>query len=240
MELTAQPASGANRYLLVLALSALVLVSCGAESDVPTLSAAPTSSTVRMASPSTDPSTTTNSSSASTATTTPPVAATAPTTTASAAVKPPADTDFAALVGGRVRAFFAARAQVAALTSPEPVTQLIAPVAIGNALETVKRESDRRLAAGLTVQSGTQKRSQLRVGRPTINGSNVLVSACAVEDVQETNATTGAVVSTRLTTRNYRVDLTQVDGQWLVSSFAVLQQWEGVAGCALAPADFPN
>ena len=40
-------------------------------------------------------------------------------------------------------------------------------------------------------------------------------------------------------THNYTIEMALVDGVWKVSRIVRLQQWEGVAGCALAESDYP-
>ena len=50
---------------------------------------------------------------------------------------------------------------------------------------------------------------------------------------------TGAVVNDDVVTHNYQINLELHDGVWKVSRIVRVQQWEGVAGCALSPADYP-
>lgn len=64
-------------------------------------------------------------------------------------------------------------------------------------------------------------------------------AACPVDDGVIFDVATGVVVNDDVVTHNHQINLELHDGVWKVSRIVRVQQWEGVAGCALSPADYP-
>ncbi|HRW42149.1 MAG TPA: hypothetical protein P5193_11430, partial [Microthrixaceae bacterium] len=65
-------------------------------------------------------------------------------------------------------------------------------------------------------------------------GDRAVVQECVVDDGLVVSRDTGEVVDDSVSTHNVQAEMLRVDGVWKVSEARLLQQFEGVAGCALA------
>lgn len=74
-----------------------------------------------------------------------------------------------------------------------------------------------------------------RVEVVEIDRDHAVVQECVVSDGVIIRRDTGEVVNDEVATHNVRGELLRVDGAWRVSAAELIQRWEGVAGCALAP-----
>jgi hypothetical protein len=118
--------------------------------------------------------------------------------------------------------------------SPPSTARTLEEVATGAQLQRASEETAANRSAGLAF-----RRPEKSVARRTVEVRDVVgdlanVSDCAVSDGIVYRVVTGEVVSSAATTRSIDAVMRRVDGAWKVETTKVLQQWEGVAGCALA------
>lgn len=219
--------------LLVLGLAVSGCSSSG--SDTPQLGAESTTSTATATS-TTRPSTTTSlpSSTSTTSTTRPP--AVQPSTSSSS---PPTAQTVELLLAGRVRAFFDTREAANAAPAPNPDFPQLPDVATGEALQSVRDETTRRRDQGQAIRDGAQNLAAIRVGFVTVTGTTATVAACSIDDGVIFDVASGRIVNDAVYTHNYRIDLEQSGDIWRVSRIVRIQQWDGRAGCANSPGDFP-
>jgi hypothetical protein len=64
-------------------------------------------------------------------------------------------------------------------------------------------------------------------------GDEATVSDCRVDDGQIVIAATGEVVNDLVGTALYEASMVVDDGRWKLRSLTLVQEWDGVAGCAL-------
>lgn len=143
------------------------------------------------------------------------------------------------VLAGRVRDLFAARMAANDAPVPDPDDPGLAAVAIGEELADLIAETSQRRDNGLAFRAGDGALAEVRVGFVEAQETTATVSVCSIDDGVIYRLDTGDVVDDDVSTNNYQIDLQLVDGVWLTSRVVRLQQWEGVAGCALAPGDFP-
>ena len=210
----------------------LMIAGCGGGSDTPKVDAAagtPTSSvpTSRANVPVTTAATATTKATTTTAASNAMGTVTAPT--------PPAQQ----VVATRVRAFFAARDAANAAPAANPAAPQLADAASGTALKDVRDETTRRRDAGQAIRNGQQNLAEIRVGFVSINGATATAAACSIDDGVIFEVATGRVVNDAVMTHNYRIDLELTGEVWRVSQIVRIQQWNGRAGCANSPGDFP-
>ncbi|MDY7106809.1 MAG: hypothetical protein S0880_37010 [Actinomycetota bacterium] len=222
------------RHALVIAavVGASIVVGCSGEDSTRT-AAAPTSSST-----SAEQVATTDTGESTSVTAAP---ATAPTSepTAAAPVPEAVEPSGEELVGSRVRAFFEVREAANGGPRPNPGDPALAEVAAGEALAAMVAETQQRLDGGLGIRAGEQALAEIRVGTARFGGDTAEVAVCSIDDGVIYEVATGAVVDDDVVTHSYLFDLELVDDQWRVVRVVRLQRWEGVAGCALAPGDFP-
>jgi hypothetical protein len=225
------------RSLIVAAACAVLVVSCSGGDDTPRLAAGATPA-VRAPSSTVTTAATTSLSGPSTAVSpTTSRANVAPTTTASTSAAPGAAVE--PQLASRVRGLFVAREAANAAPAPKPDSAQLAEFASGEALLSIRDETTRRRDLGQAIRASAANLAQLRVGFVTMTGTTATVAACSVDDGVIFEVATGRVVNDSVITHNYRIDLEQVGGVWRVSRIVRIQQWEGVAGCARSPGDFP-
>jgi hypothetical protein len=64
-------------------------------------------------------------------------------------------------------------------------------------------------------------------------GEEATVRDCRVDDSQVVIAATGEVVNDLVGTTLYEASMVREDGRWKLHSLTILEEWDGVAGCAL-------
>jgi hypothetical protein len=116
---------------------------------------------------------------------------------------------------------------------PDPAAPALAESATGEQLGVVTRETQRNLDQGLTFQDRSGPAAIQRVRVVEVDGDRAQVQECVVDDELLVDRETGAVVDDSIETHSVVGDLERVVGEWRVSSVRLVQQWEGVAGCAL-------
>ena len=231
-----------NRLAFVVLAIALVATACGGDDDA----VAPPQTTPAAEVPSEpvmhetpEPTETAAVEASPTPATTPaPEPTTAPVAEPTAAPNgddPVTSTDVAA----RVRAYFEAPEATNAGPEPDPRDPRLEAVASGEALRAVRAETRRRAEAGQAIRPGQQGLAEIRVAIAQGGPESATVSVCSIDDGVIYVVESGEVIDDSVVTHNYLIDLVPADGVWTVDRITRLQQWEGVAGCALAPDDFP-
>jgi hypothetical protein len=117
---------------------------------------------------------------------------------------------------------------------PDPASPALVESATGEQLGVVTRETQRNLDQGLTFQERSGPAAIQRVRVVEVDGDRAQVQECVVDDELLVDRNTGAVVDDSIETHSVVGALERVGGEWRVSSVRLVQQWEGVAGCALA------
>lgn len=179
-------------------------------------------------------SSTTTTESRRTSTTTEATTSTAPTesTTTTSGSAPSGQTDEEEIVAryiGYWDARFAANSG-----TPNPDDPALRDFATGAQLDAVIAETRRNLENGLAFRPAANPSDIQRVNVIELEGDHAVVQECVVTDGVIYRRDTGEIVDGEVYTQNIRGELQRVDGVWRVSSARLVQQWEGVAGCAHA------
>ena len=221
-------------FVLIL-IASVALAACSSGSDDASV---PSSSTTPSA----------GSDDASTSSTTA-VPTTAPTTSAPATTEVEAtpttepatelEASIEEVLADQIRGYFDARAAANAAPAPNPDDPRLAEFAVGEELAAVVASTQGRLDAGEAIRPGDAGLADIRVGFVDAGASGASAAACAVDDGVIYDLGTEVVINDDVVTHTYQIDLELHDGVWKVSRIVRVQQWEGVAGCALSPADYP-
>ncbi len=143
------------------------------------------------------------------------------------------------VVADQIRGYFNARAAANAAPAPNPDDPQLAKFAVGDELAAVVASTEARRDSGQAIRPGDEGLADIRVGFVDAGASGASAAACAVDDGVIYDLATDGVVNDDVVTHNYQIELELHDGVWKVSRIVRVQQWEGVAGCALSPADYP-
>lgn len=119
--------------------------------------------------------------------------------------------------------------------TPNPDDPALRDYATGAQLDAVIAETQANLDQGLAFRRAANPAGIQRVEVAQIDGDRAVVQECVVSDGVIIRRDSGDVVNDEVATHNVRAELLRVDGVWRVSSAQLIQRWEGVAGCALAP-----
>ncbi|MGB3053834.1 MAG: hypothetical protein WBB52_03200 [Acidimicrobiales bacterium] len=117
---------------------------------------------------------------------------------------------------------------------PNPDDPALRDFATGRQLDAVVAETQSNLDAGVAFERATEPHNIQRVTVVEIDGDRAVVQECVVDDGLVVSRDTGEVVDDSVSTHNVQAEMLRVDGVWKVSEARLLQQFEGVAGCALA------
>lgn len=208
--------SQTRQRAVVLVLSSLALVaSCGGDSPE---SAAGSGTTTSVDS-------TTTTTSVDTTTTTSSVPRTS--TTIDRATNPEEE------VIDRYVGFWVARLEANSGT-PDPSDPALAEFATDEQLDRVIAETQRTLDEGLAFEAPDDPADIQSVTVVSIDGDTAVVQECFVDDTVVIRRDTGEIVDDSVRTQNIRGTLRLIDGNWKVSRAELLQESEGVSGCALA------
>lgn len=169
-------------------------------------------------------------SSTTTATTGP--ASTSESTTSTSGSTPPGESTEEEIVA-RYIAYWDARFAANSGT-PNPDDPALRDFATGAQLDAVIAETRANLENGLAFRPAANPSDIQRVDVIQLEGDHAVVQECVVTDGVIYRRDTGEVVDGEVYTQNIRGELQYVDGAWRVSSARLIQQWEGVAGCAHA------
>ena len=117
--------------------------------------------------------------------------------------------------------------------TPNPQHPALAEYATGAQFAAVTAETEQNLDEGLAFRPRESPANVHRVRVVSIEGDRAVVQECFVDDGLVVRRDTGEVLNDEVATQNVRGELTRVDGVWRVSKAELIQEWEGVAGCAL-------
>ena len=154
---------------------------------------------------------------------------------ATTAVDPPATT-YASVeeeIVDRYRSFWQARFE--ATSPPNPDDPALRDFATGAQLDQVLGEIEGHRTAGTELRRRPDGAEVQRIDVVEVKGDTAVVQECFVDDGLVVRSSDGSVVDDTVRTYNVRGDMQRVDGQWRLAKTTLVQQWEGVAGCALAP-----
>ena len=160
---------------------------------------------------------------------------TASTTTASTSTTESADleSNIESVLADRVRGYFDARASANAAPAPDPLSPGLAEYATGEELAAVVANTERRRDGGEAIRPGETALAEIRVAAGTVNRDSATVAACVIDDGVIFDVASGEVINDDVVTHNYQIELVLDGGVWKVARIVRVQQWEGVAGCAL-------
>gem|GEM_PF-2265071 len=226
--ITKSEVSPMKSFLLVL-VAAIALAGCSSDGSDGAL---PTPSSVDESDAPTTSTTVESTSSAPQATTAP---ETSPTTEPTTAVLTPIEE----VIADQIRGYFDARGAANAAPAPNSDDPRLAEFSVGEELAAVVANTQTRLDSGQAIRPGDEGLADIRVGFVDAGASGASAAACAVDDGVIYDLASDVVVNDDVVTHNYQIDLELHDGVWKVSRIVRVQQWEGVAGCALSPADYP-
>lgn len=111
---------------------------------------------------------------------------------------------------------------------------MLAEFATGPQLDNVVAETRRRLDDGLALRSADPSKTSHDVTVIRQTGDRAELQDCFVNDGIVYRTDTGEVVDDSVVTRSVSADMVLVDDVWKLERATVVQQWEGIAGCALA------
>lgn len=117
---------------------------------------------------------------------------------------------------------------------PDPDDPALAEFATGAQLENVVAETRQRLEDGLALRAAEPTRTSHDVTVVSQTDDQAELQDCFVNDGIVYRADTGEVVDDSVVTRSVSAVMVLVDGVWKLERATVVQQWEGIAGCALA------
>lgn len=114
-----------------------------------------------------------------------------------------------------------------------PGAPSLAEYATGSQLENVTAETQQRLDDGLALRPADQPATDHRVHVVSVTADRAELQDCFVNDGVVYRVETGEVVDEAVVTRSVSASMAIVDGVWKLERATVIQEWEGVAGCAL-------
>lgn len=104
--------------------------------------------------------------------------------------------------------------------------------ATGPQLEQVVTETRQRRDQGLAIRRPEPSVYERRVKVVSVEGETASLQDCVTNDGIVYRVGTGEVIDSSVVTRNLAVTMRRVDGMWKLAETRILQEWEGVAGCA--------
>jgi hypothetical protein len=205
------------RLVLVAACLGLALAASGCSSDDDDDSSSSTTSTE-----STERSTTVEDGTSTTEA--------EPTTTTETVGEEPASVEDE--IVARYKAFWEARFE--ANSPPNPDDPALREYATGAQLDNVIAETQANLDAGVELRRREDRADIQRVEVASMSGDEAVVQECFVDDGLVVRRSDGEVLHDDIVTYNVRGEMQRLDGEWRLASATVVQQWEGIAGCASA------
>lgn len=105
--------------------------------------------------------------------------------------------------------------------------------ATGAQLENVIDETRRNRSEGVAFRpvNGEERESTVRLLE--VDGHQARLQECVVDYGVTYRVATGEVIDDDVITQSVDATMRQVDGKWKLASTRLLQEWEGVAGCAV-------
>lgn len=123
-------------------------------------------------------------------------------------------------------------AVAAAGAIPDPDFPALRETATGQALADAVEQLRAWQLSGRVTRAVGPVTDGVRVIGASLTTEGVRVRSCEVNDDQVVIADSGQVVNADVVTRLYDVTVVQEEGRWKVQRLAVIERWEGVAGCA--------
>lgn len=120
---------------------------------------------------------------------------------------------------------------------PNPDFPDLRNLATGEQLDQVVAETRERRDNGLAIRRPNPTVYKRRVKVISMNGDSAVVQDCVTNDGIVYRVATGEVVDKKIVTRNLSAAMERVQGEWKLAKTSLVQEWEGVAGCARS-ADF--
>lgn len=117
--------------------------------------------------------------------------------------------------------------------TPNPDDPALREFATGEQLNNVIAETRANLEQGLAFRPAAHPADIQQIKVIDVDGDHAAVQECVISDGVVIRRATGEVVNDDVTTHNVRGDMVRVDGVWRLESARLIQQWNGVAGCAL-------
>lgn len=136
-------------------------------------------------------------------------------------------------IAARYVAFWEARL-AANQNPPNPDDPRLAEYASGDQLQNVVSETRSRRDDGLALRAPDPSATSHNVNVISVEGESAELQDCFVNDGVLYNATTGEIVDDAVVTRSVSAVMVLEGGVWKLARATVIQEWEGVAGCALA------
>jgi len=115
-----------------------------------------------------------------------------------------------------------------------PADPRFAQFAVDPQLGNVVTETRQRRDQGLALRRPDPSVTQRRVKVVELTGAAATLQDCATNDGIVYSVATGQVIDDTVVTRSVSATMRRVDGVWKVAETKVLQEWKGVAGCALS------
>jgi hypothetical protein len=137
-----------------------------------------------------------------------------------------------ALVLERYLAYWDARFEVNQDPASADVA-LLDEYATGAQLDAARAEAARLDSEGLAFRLPPNSVTRREPRVVSLADGVAEIQDCDINDGILYRTSTGEVVDDSVVTRNVSAVMRLVDGEWRLESATVLQQWDGVAGCAL-------
>lgn len=115
-----------------------------------------------------------------------------------------------------------------------PESPLLAEFATGRQLETVREETRYRQEHGQAFRYPEASLARRSVQVVSVAPERAEVIDCVIDDGVLYEIATGKVLNDELASQSLRAELWLVEGRWRVEAAFFIEQWAGVAGCALA------
>lgn len=115
-----------------------------------------------------------------------------------------------------------------------PADPRFAQLAVDPQLANVLAETRQRREQGLALRRPDPSVTQRRVKVVEMAADTATLQDCATNDGIVYRVATGQVIDDSVVTRSVSATMRRVDGTWKLAEARVLQEWKGVAGCALS------
>jgi hypothetical protein len=115
-----------------------------------------------------------------------------------------------------------------------PADPRFAQLAVDPQLANVVTETRQRREQGLALRRPDPSVTQRRVKVVEMTTDTATLQDCATNDGIVYRVATGQVLDDSVVTRSVSATMRRVDGTWRLAEARVLQEWKGVAGCALS------
>lgn len=117
---------------------------------------------------------------------------------------------------------------------PNPDHPQLPEYATGDQLEQVRSETAERRDRGLAMRAANPSASSHDVEVVSLESGRAELQDCFVNDGVVYDVASGQPVDDAVVTRSVSAVMVIEGGVWKLARASVLQEWEGVAGCALA------